>query len=122
LNDYDDGFRILDRRQFDVTEKIAYIQRESAILAESNRVGGEQIQFRQVEIANLQKEQAQYGKELEVANNEVTRLTEELQQTRTQLSDLFRTNQALYGQIVTESERLKELAGPGLATVESGNP
>lgn len=122
LNDYDDGFRILDRRQFDVTERIAYIQRESAILAESNRVGGEQIQLRQVEIANLQKEQAQYGKELEVANSEVARLTEDLQKTRTQLSELFRTNQALYGQIVTESERLKELAGPGLATVEGSNP
>jgi hypothetical protein len=31
---------------------------------------------------------------------------------------LFRTNQGLYQQILAESQKLKEIAGPGLASLE----
>ena len=121
LNDYDDGFRIVDRRNFEVTERIAYIQRETAVLNEAYRVSQETIGGRQIEIANLKKEQTQYAKELEVVNSEFTRLTDDLQKTRAQLSELFRTNQGLYQELIAESQRLKQMAGPGLAAVEDAN-
>ena len=122
LNDYDDGFRLLDRHQFDVTERIAWMQRETAVLTEANRIAGEQIQGRQVEIANLKKEQVQYGKELEVVSSEATRLTEELEKTRTKLSELFRETQAMHSKLVAENARLQEIAGPGLASLENEKP
>lgn len=118
LNDYDDGFRIIDRRKFEVGERIAYFERESKVLQEALAISNLQRQARQIEIENLKKERDQYAKELEVINSEVTRLTETLQQTRTQLSELFRTNQGLYEQIVAENQKLKEVAGPGLASLE----
>lgn len=118
LNDYDDAFRIIDRKNFEVGERIAYFQRESKVLEAALAISNAQRQVRQIEIENLKKERDQYAKELEVVNSEVNRLTEKLQQTRSQLSELFRTNQGLYEQIVAESQRLKEVAGPGLATLE----
>ena len=121
LNDYDDGFRIIDRRKFEVGERIAYFERESKVLQEALAISNLQRQARQIEIENLKKERDQYAKELEVINSEVTRLTETLQQTRTQLSELFRTNQGLYEQIVAENQKLKEVAGPGLASLEETN-
>lgn len=118
LNDYDDAFRIIDRRKFEVSERIAYFERESKVLQDALAISNLQRQARQIEIENLKKERDQYAKELEVVNSEVARLTESLQQTRTQLSELFRTNQGLYQQIVAESQKLKEVAGPGLASLE----
>lgn len=118
LNDYDDAFRILDRKSFEVGERIAYFQRESKVLQDALAISNASRQVRQIEIENLKKERDQYAKELDVVNSEVTRLTEKLNQTRTQLSELFRTNQGLYQQIVAESQRLKQVAGPGLASLE----
>ena len=118
LNDYDDVFRIIDRRNFEVGERIAYFQRESKVLEDALAISNLQRQARQIEIENLKKERDQYGKELEVVNSEVTRLTDLLQQTRTKLSELFRTNQGLYQQILAESQKLKKIAGPGLASLE----
>jgi hypothetical protein len=118
LNDYDDVFRIIDRKNFEVGERIAYFQRESKVLEDALAISNLQRQARQIEIENLKKERDQYGKELEVVNSEVTRLTDLLQQTRSKLSELFRTNQGLYQQILAESQKLKEIAGPGLASLE----
>jgi hypothetical protein len=118
LNDYDDSFRIIDRQKFEVGERIAYFQRESKVLEDALAISNLQRQARQIEIENLKKERDQYSKELEVMNSEVTRLTDSLQQTRTKLSELFRTNQGLYQQIVAENQRLKKVAGPGLASLE----
>lgn len=118
LNDYDDSFRIIDRKKFEVGERIAYFQRESKVLEDALAISNLQRQARQIEIENLKKERDQYSKELEVMNSEVTRLTESLQQTRSKLSELFRTNQGLYQQIVAENQKLKKVAGPGLASLE----
>lgn len=118
LNDYDDVFRLIDRKNFEVGERIAYFQRESKVLQDALAISNTQRQGRQIEIENLKKERDQYAKELEVVNSEVTRLADVLQQTRSQLSELFRTNQGLYDQIVAENKRLKEVAGPGLATLD----
>jgi septal ring factor EnvC (AmiA/AmiB activator) len=66
----------------------------------SQGIADAQVRMRQQERAKLDKDFAQYSKESEVVTAEATRLEEELNKQRSELSGMFREIQSLRDQIV----------------------
>lgn len=100
LNDYEYAFREVRRQITAALQDAKLIERELAEMLNSQGIADAQVRMRQQERAKLDKDFAQYSKESEVVTAEATRLEEELNKQRSELSGMFREIQSLRDQIV----------------------
>jgi hypothetical protein len=100
LNDYEYAFREVRRQITSALQDAKLIERELAEMLKSQGIADAQVRMRQQERAKLDKDFAQYSKESEVITAEATRLEEELNKQRSELSSMFREIQSLRDQIV----------------------
>jgi septal ring factor EnvC (AmiA/AmiB activator) len=84
------------------------IQRELAEMQKSQGIADNQVRLGQDERSKLDKDFAQYKKELDVIGAEAQRLQEDLQSTRAEVSSTFKQIQALRDQIVARQRALSE--------------
>jgi hypothetical protein len=108
LNDYEYAFREVRRQITAALQDAVLIQRELAEMQKSQGVADNQVRLGQEERSKLDKDFAQYKKELDVISSEAARLQEESQTTRSEISATFKQIQALRDQIVARQRALSE--------------
>ena len=113
LNDYEYAFREVRRQITAALQDAKLIERELAEMQKSQGIADNQVRLGQDERAKLDKDFAQYKKELDVISSEANRLSEDVQSTRSEISATFKQIQALRDQIVSRQKALLE----GLNTV-----
>jgi hypothetical protein len=100
LNDYEYAFREVRRQITAALQDAKLIQRELAEMQKSQGIADAQVRMRQQERSKLDKDFAQYSRENEVITGEANRLTDVLNSTRTELSNMFQQIQSMRDQIV----------------------
>jgi hypothetical protein len=108
LNDYEYAFREVRRQITAALQDAVLIQRELAEMQKSQGIADNQVRLGQDERFKLDKDFAQYKRELEVIGAEATRLGENVQTTRSEISATFKQIQALRDQIVMKQKALSE--------------
>ncbi|MFM7927528.1 MAG: hypothetical protein ACKO9Q_07410, partial [Pirellula sp.] len=108
LNDYEYAFREVRRQITAALQDAVLIQRELAEMQKSQGIADNQVRLGQEERSKLDKDFAQYKKELDVISSEASRLQEESQTTRSEISATFKQIQALRDQIVARQRALSE--------------
>ncbi|MCE2814880.1 MAG: hypothetical protein LW850_31215 [Planctomycetaceae bacterium] len=108
LNDYEYAFREVRRQITAALQDAVLIQRELAEMQKSQGIADNQLRLGQEERSKLDKDFAQYKKELDVISSEASRLQEESQTTRSEISATFKQIQALRDQIVARQRALSE--------------
>jgi hypothetical protein len=108
LNDYEYAFREVRRQITAALQDAVLIQRELAEMQKSQGIADNQVRLGQDERSKLDKDFAQYKKELDVIGAEATRLGETVQTTRSEISATFKQIQALRDQIVMKQKALSE--------------
>ena len=104
LNDYAYLFKELRLRQNQAAQDLQRVQREAARIQETNEIGQAQIVAKQAERKRLSDDLAQVRKEQEVITGEEARLSQELNETKRELSGLFRRSQELYRKLVQSQQ------------------
>ena len=108
LNDYEYAFREVRRQITSALQDAVLIQRELAEMQKSQTVADNQVRLGQDERAKLDKDVAQYRKELDVITAEARRLQESLQTEKAEISSTFKQIQSLRDQIVSRQRALSE--------------
>jgi hypothetical protein len=108
LNDYEYAFREVRRQITSALQDAVLIQRELAEMQKSQTVADNQVRLGQDERAKLDKDVAQYRKELDVINAEANRLQESLQAEKAEISSTFKQIQSLRDQIVSRQRALSQ--------------
>ncbi|MCY3007738.1 MAG: hypothetical protein NTV29_17415 [Planctomycetota bacterium] len=108
LNDYEYAFREVRRQITAALQDAVLIQRELAEMQKSQGIADNQVRLGQDERSKLDKDFAQYKKELDVIGAEALRLGENVQTTRSEISATFKQIQALRDQIVSRQKALSE--------------
>jgi len=108
LNDYEYAFREVRRQITAALQDAVLIQRELAEMQKSQTVADNQVRLGQDERAKLDKDVAQYRKELDVINAEAQQLQESLQTEKAEISSTFKQIQSLRDQIVSRQRALSE--------------
>ena len=108
LNDYEYAFREVRRQITAALQDAVLIQRELAEMQKSQTVADNQVRLGQDERAKLDKDVAQYRKELDVITAEAQRLQESLQTEKAEISSTFKQIQSLRDQIVSRQRALSE--------------
>ncbi len=110
INDYSIAFSETRNRIARAIQDAEAINRDIAQVQATNTVAQEQVVFRQNERQMLDKDRAQYDKELTVISSEVERLSTAVQQTKTELSRIYRANQEQYEQLVRTQQAFQATA------------
>ncbi len=110
INDYSIAFSETRNRTARAVQDAEAIKRDIAQVQATNTVAQEQVVFRQNERQMLDKDKSQYEKELAVITSEVERLSTAVQQTRAELSRIFRANQEQYEQLVRTQQAFQATA------------
>ncbi len=100
INDYTFGFKETRDQITDAIQDAAMIQREIDQTKTTNDRVQQQVVFRQTERQLLDKDQAQYEKELGVIKAEVGRFEQLIKDTNAELSRLYRATQQNYERLV----------------------
>lgn len=108
LNDYEYAFREVRRQITAALQDAVLIQRELAEMQKSQGIADNQVRLGQDERSKLDKDFAQYKKELDVIGAEATRLGETVETTRSEISATFKQIQSLRDQIVMKQKALSE--------------
>jgi cell division protein FtsB len=108
LNDYEYAFREVRRQITAALQDAVLIRRELEEMQKSQGIADNQVRLGQDERSKLDKDFAQYKKELDVISSEATRLQEEVQTTRSETSATFKQIQALRDQIVARQKALSD--------------
>ena len=108
LNDYEYAFREVRRQITAALQDAVLIQRELAEMQKSQTVADNQVRLGQDERAKLDKDVAQYRKELDVITAEARQLQESLQTEKAEISSTFKQIQSLRDQIVSRQRALSE--------------
>jgi chromosome segregation ATPase len=108
LNDYEYAFREVRRQITAALQDARLIERELAEMQKSQGIADTQVRMRQQERSKLDKDFGQYSRENEVITTEATRLSEALNATRTELSNMFQQIQSMRDQIVAEQRAATE--------------
>lgn len=110
INDYTLGFKETRDRITDAKQDELMIQREIDQTKATNDRVQQQVVFRQNERQLLDKDAAQYKKELDVITSEAGRLDQSVQETKAELSRLYRATQQHYERLVRMQQALKQSA------------
>jgi len=108
LNDYEYAFREVRRQITAALQDAVLIQRELAEMQKSQGIADNQVRLGQDERSKLDKDFAQYKKELDVISAEAQMLQESVQTTRSEISATFKQIQGLRDQIVARQRALSE--------------
>jgi hypothetical protein len=100
LNAYELGFGHLRLRRDEVARRIDVTERESAILQEANQLGIAMTSARQVEAQKLTADRDQYRHEATVLGNEVKVVADKLEQTVSELKQLWNSIHAKHDSMV----------------------
>lgn len=109
LNDYSIGFNEARFRMARTIQDAEAIKRNIAQVEATNKVAQEQVVFRQNERQLLDKDKAQYEKERTVIEAEAVRLTIAVQQTKAELSKIYRASQEHYDRLVKTQQALQSM-------------
>lgn len=96
---YEEAFNKLSIRRQSVTDNIAICERDTSVLAKANELEQAMIAESQIEKQMLSDDLAMYQKEQAVVKSALTEMEAKLQQTKTQLSQLYRAIQARHAMI-----------------------
>ena len=110
INDYSIAFNETRNRIARAIQDAEAISRDIAQVNATNAVAQEQVVFRQNERQLLDKDKAQYDKELNVIRSEVERLTVAVKETKAELSRIYRSNQEQYERLVRTQQSLQAVA------------
>jgi hypothetical protein len=108
LNDYEYAFREVRRQITAALQDAVLIRRELDEMQKSQGIADNQVRTGQDERSKLDKDFAQYKKELEVISAESKRLGEDVQSTRAEISATFKQIQAMRDQIVARQKALSQ--------------
>jgi hypothetical protein len=110
IHDYSIAFSETRNRTARAIQDAQAIARDIGQVQATNTVAQEQVVFRQNERQMLDKDKAQYDKELAVITSEVERLTTAVQQTKAELSRIYRANQEQYERLVRTQQAFQATA------------
>ncbi len=110
INDYSIAFGETRNRTARAIQDAEAIARDISQVQATNTVAQEQVVFRQNERQMLDKDKAQYDKELTVITSEAERLAAAVQQTKAELSRIYRANQEQYERLVKSQQAFKATA------------
>ncbi len=108
LNDYEYAFREVRRQITAALQDARLIERELAVMKNSQEIVSGQVIQRQQERDKLDKDFAQYTNEHDVIKSEADRLEQELATTRTNMSNMFQQIQTLRDQIVANQQAITQ--------------
>ena len=119
LNDYEYAFREVRRQITAALQDAVLIRRELDEMQKSQGIADNQVRIGQDERSKLDKDFAQYKKELDVISAEAKRLGDDVQSTRAEISATFKQIQAMRDQIVARQKALSQAIN---AVSGSSNP
>jgi hypothetical protein len=111
INDYTLGFKETRDRLTDAAQDALMFQREINQTKATNARVQQQVGFRQTERQLLDNDLAQYKKELEVITAESARLDQAVQESKSELSRLYRATQQHYERLIRTQQALYQAAG-----------
>jgi hypothetical protein len=114
LNDYEFAFRETRRLWTKARQDLLLITREFDEMVRTSKVVSEQEILRGEEGKRLALDKAQYGKELEVINEVHGSLTQQVEDKKTELSQLYGTVVSLHDRLVQRSKELASILGSGV--------